>query len=266
MPVKYSVTIQHISEDEFYLLDHRVMELVFSIHNNFGRLYDEKIYQNELAYLCQKMGIETATEIPIHVSYKDFIKLYYMDILVNHSVIYELKTVQALTGEHQKQVLNYLLLMGVHNGKIINMRTQSVQYRFVSTKLTPEKRYRFTIDDREWKDLDEDSIWLKQLVASLLSEWGAFLGTNLFYDAIKHFRGGEKNVVKRIQIMNDSRVLGTQKAHLLNSEIAFTISAVTKDSALYEQHLRRFLSHTSLKAIQLINFNHDKIVFSTISQ
>ena len=76
MPVKYSVTIQHISEDEFYLLDHRVMELVFSIHNNFGRLYDEKIYQNELAYLCQKMGIETATEIPIHVSYKDFIKLY----------------------------------------------------------------------------------------------------------------------------------------------------------------------------------------------
>lgn len=181
-------------------------------------------------------------------------------------MIYELKTVKALTGEHQKQTLNYLLLSGMHYGKLVNMRPHSVQHRFVSTKLTVKKRYNFTIDDQEWKDLDEDSIWFKQLVVNLLSEWGAFLDTNLFYDAIKHFRGGEEKVLRKIKIANSSRVLGTQKTHLLNTEIAFKVSAVTKDRSFYEEHLRRFLSHTPLKAIQWVNFNHHKIVFKTLIQ
>ena len=189
-----------------------------------------------------------------------------MDLLLNNSVMYELKTVKAITGKHRKQALNYLLLVGMHHGKLVNMRPQSVQYSFVSTKLTPEKRYKFIIDDREWKDLDEDSIWLKQLVIRLLFEWGAFLDINLFYDAINHFRGGEDHVVKRIEIVNDSRLLGTQRAHLLNSEIAFKISAITEAGSFYGKHLYRFINHTSLKAIQWINFDHNRIVFETISQ
>ncbi|MCD6296054.1 MAG: GxxExxY protein [Deltaproteobacteria bacterium] len=198
------------------------------------------------------MGFETvATEVPIQVSYEDFTKLYYMDLLINNGVMYELKTVKAISGEHQKQALNYLLLTGMQHGKLVNMRPQSVQYNLVSTRLTPEKRYKFTIDDREWKDRDNDSIWLKQLVENLLSEWEAFLDTNIFYDAIKHFRGGDEHVVKRIEIVNDSRILGTQRVHLLNPDIAFKISAVTKAGSFYEQHLQRFISHTSLRAIQL---------------
>jgi len=101
---------------------------------------------------------------------------------------------------------------------------------------------------------------------SLLSEWGAFLDIQLYYDAISHFRGGEEQVIKRIEIVKDSRVLGTQRVHLLNHEVAFKVSAATKTKSFYEQHLRRFLNHTSLKAIQWINFEHNKIVFSTISK
>jgi len=265
MPIKHKMAIKPIAESEFHLLDYKIMELVFSIHKDLGRFCDEKIYQNELSYRCKKMGIaKVATEVPIQVSYKDFIKHYYMDLLVNNAVLYEFKAVKNLTGEHQKQALNYLLLMGMQNGKLVNMRPQSVQYRFVSTKLTPEKRYKFTIDDQEWKNIDEDSIWLKRLMAKLLSEWGVFLDTNLFYDAIKHFQGGEENIVKKIEIVRDSRILGTQKAHLLNPTVAFKISAVTKDGSFYEKHLHRFISHTSLRAIQWINFDHDKIVFKTI--
>ena len=265
MPIKHKVTVKPISESEFHLLDYKIMELVFSTHKDLGRFCDEKIYQNELAYRCQKMGFaKVATEVPIQVSYKDFIKHYYMDLLVNNAVMYELKTVTNLTGEHQKQALNYLLLMGIQNGKLVNMRPPSVQHRFVSTKLTPEKRYKFTIDDQQWENINEDSIWLKGLMAKLLSKWGVFLDINLFYDAIKHFRGGEKNIVKKIKLVCNSRILGTQKTHLLNPATAFKISAVTKDSSFYEKHLHRFISLTSLRAIQWINFDHDKIVFKTI--
>ena len=85
---------------------------------------------------------------------------------------------------------------------------------------------------------------------NLLTEWGAFLDTNLFYSAVIHFRGGKENLIQRIKIMNDSRILGTQKVHLLNSEIAFKRSAVTNDASFYEEHLKKFLNHTSMEAIQ----------------
>jgi len=154
MPVKHSAMIEPISEDEFHLLDHKIMEVVFSMHKDLGRFYDEKIYQNELAYRCRNIGFETvATEIPIQVSYKDFLKTYYVDLLINNRVMYELKTVKVITGEHRKQALNYLLLMGMHHGKLINMRPESVQYIFISTRLTKEKRYKFIIDDGQWEDL-----------------------------------------------------------------------------------------------------------------
>ncbi|MBW1767537.1 MAG: hypothetical protein JRJ65_10865 [Deltaproteobacteria bacterium] len=34
MPVKHSVMLEPISEDEFHLLDHKIMEIVFSMVNN----------------------------------------------------------------------------------------------------------------------------------------------------------------------------------------------------------------------------------------
>ena len=193
-------------------------------------------------------------------------KTYYMDLLINNGIMYEFKTAKTINGEHRKQALNYLLLAGLNHGKLVNMKPQTVQHEFVSTKLTSERRYKHTINDRRWVDIDQDSSWLKELMFELLSDWGAFLDTDLFYDAIKHFRGGEENVVKRIEVVNDSRVLGTQRAHLLNSRTAFEISAVTRNACSYEQHLRRLISHTSLRAIQWINLNHHNITFETISQ
>jgi len=265
MPINHNLKIKTISEDEFHSLDYKVMELAFSIHNEMGRFWDEKIYQNELAYRCKKSGLgDVCTEVPLEVLYKDFQKHYYIDLLINNSVIYEIKTTKALSGEHRKQTLNYLFLMGVQHGKLVNFHPQSVEYSFVSTKLKPENRFNFTIDEVDWKGLDDDSIWLKKILINLLSEWGMFLEKKLFYDAIIHFHGDEENIVKKIKVSNNSRIMGHQKAHLLNSKVAFRISSITKNGTFYEQHLRRFIRFTSLRAIQWINFNHNEVVFKTI--
>jgi len=88
--------------------------------------------------------------------------------------------------------------------------------------------------------------------------------TNLFYDAITHFRGGFEHVIKKIPVIIDSRVLGTQHMHLLNPEVGFKISSAKKAISFYERHLQSFLSHTPLRAIQWINLNHDKILFKSL--
>lgn len=268
MPIECKFQVMPISEREFHALNFEVMRYAFSIHNDMGRFWSEVIYQNELAFRCREAGINNViSEAPIQVTFDDFKKEYFIDLLINNAV-YEIKTASTLSGEHQKQTINYLLLTGLHHGKLINMRPRSVQHRFVSTQITPEKRYDFTVEDRQWRDFDEDSLWLKQTMNMLLHDWGAFLTTDLFYDAIEHFRGGKDWVVKKIDVRDGARTLDQQEVHLLNPEIAFRISAVAnaKDEEYYAVHLRRFLRYTSLKAVQWINFNHDKIAFNTITK
>src|ERR1041385_8295473 len=121
MPISHDLNNRPPSQDEFRDLDYQIMKQVFAIHNELGRLHDEKIYHNELAYRCRQTGFDTvATEVPISVSYQSFSKLYEVDLLLNGGALYELKTVTALSGEHRKQALNYLLLLGIHHGKLLN--------------------------------------------------------------------------------------------------------------------------------------------------
>jgi len=114
--------------------------------------------------------------------------------------------------------------------------------------------------------LDTDSVWLQRTFKLLLDEWGAFLEVSLFYDAIIHFLGGEENVIKEIEATDGARILGKQKIHMLNSNIAFKISSITKDERHYENHFRRFIRYAPLDAIHWINFNHEKVVLERFSK
>ncbi len=265
MPIKIDNKINLLSEQQFYEIDYHITGLAYEIHNEIGRLWNEDIYQHELANRCLAAGYKKVErEKAIVVSHNDFIKNYYIDLLIEDSIIYELKAVSELSLEHDKQTLTYLFLSGLQHAKLINFRPQSVQKRFISTTLCFKDRYDFIINDEKWVDLEEEGLWLKEIMIELLQDWGAYLETNLFYEAINQFRGGEDNVIKKISIIHHQMKLGEQKIHLLNPRIAFKITALTRDYGNYEHHLRRFISLTSLNAIQWINFDKNEIVFKTI--
>jgi len=265
MPIKTKHPVNLISERDFHEIDYQITRLAFDIHNEMGRLWDEKIYQNALANRCRKAGFSNVdTEVPVSVSYQDFVKEYYVDLLVEDSIMYELKTAARLNSEHEKQALHYLFLLGMQHGKLINFRPESVEKRFVSTSLLPGDRYNIKWDYERWQELDADSRWLKSFMEDLLKDWGAFLATELFYDAVCYFRGSEVQVIREIDVVYDGMKLGNQKVHLLNPQVAFKITAITKKVESYRKHLHRFTRFTKLKAIQWINFNHQLISFETI--
>ena len=257
--------IKPIDETQFHKIDYQVTGLAFTIYNEFGRLWNETIYKNELANRCQRSGFKNVeTEVEIRVFHEAFCKKYFIDLLVDNSVIYELKAVNKLTSEHERQTLTYLFLCQLQHAKLINFRAGSVKYRFVSTSIQCKDRYYFVIDDRKWINLDEDCIWLKELIIALLNDWGVYLEMNLFYEAIYYFRGGKEKVVQNLDIVHNSSILGKQKLNLLNSDIAFKITAFTRELESYEKHLCRFVNISNLKAMQWINFNRDVITFKTI--
>jgi GxxExxY protein len=265
MAIKTKRHIKRISAQEFHEIDYQITGFAFDIHNEIGRLWSEQIYRNELANRCRKAGLgNVEIEVPIIVSYQDFVKEYFIDMLVQDSIVYELKTVNRLSSEHEKQALHYLFLLGLQHGKLINFRPTSVEKRFVSTSMLPEDRHDVVFDDKQWLELDEESGWLKGLIVELTEDWGAFLETSLFYEAIYHFRGGEDQVVKDIEVVLNGANLGNQQVHLLNPNVAFKITAITKGIESYEQHMNRFIRLTKLNAIHWVNFNHHEISFKTI--
>lgn len=265
MPIKTEFPVRRIVERDFHEIDYQITGLAYKIHNEMGRLWDEKIYQNALAHRCREAGFSNIiTEAPVVVTFQDFIKKYYLDLFVENSVVYELKAANSLTAEHDKQALHYLFLLGVQHGKLINFRPESVEKKFISTTLLPKDRHEIQFNSKNWRALDEDSIWLRSLIMELLKDWGAFLDTGLFYEAVYHFRGSEERVLNEIEVVLDDVKVGIQKVDLLNPDIAFKITAITKKVNSYRAHLNRFIRFTKLKAIQWINFNHHNISFETI--
>ncbi|MEK7675330.1 MAG: GxxExxY protein [Verrucomicrobiota bacterium] len=265
MPIDCPVKFTSLEHEEFKRLDYRVMEQAFASHNDLGRHCDETIYQNDLQARLEAAGLgPVRTEVPVTVTFRDFSKTYYLDLVVHDAVVYELKTVALLTGEYKAQLLNYLLLLDLPAGKLINFRTPSVEYEFVNTRLTPEERRAFTTDTTRWHKLSPACAALRETLLELLREWGAFLDLTLYQEALTWFLGGEDQVMQRLEIHRDGRVLGTQRVPVHARGIAFRLTAHTENLDRAESHLSRFLRHTNLDSLQWLNLNRTDIHFVTL--
>src|SRR6266496_6339011 len=90
MPIEVDTRIQTIDQEEFHALDRRIMRVVFDLHNEFGRLFDEDLYKCEIAARCLDIGLKPAErEVRIRVRHETFVKDYFMDLLFCHGFMLE---------------------------------------------------------------------------------------------------------------------------------------------------------------------------------
>ena len=128
MPIALPIETRRISQAEFAEISYEVMNHVFAIHNEFGRLFAEKIYKREL--MARMEGI--ALEVPIVVSHDTFVKTYFLDVLVHAAGLFEFKSAEAIHPRHRCQTTNYLLLADLAHAKIANVRPELVEHDFVN--------------------------------------------------------------------------------------------------------------------------------------
>ncbi len=159
-----------------------------------------------------------------------------------------------------------MLLTGLNHGKLINFKGKSVEKQFISNNFTSETRYDFLIDDSHWDNTIKNSKILKKSLIEILNDWGAFLDFKLYRKALIHFLGGNNNVISNIDIIDNNEIVGQQKAYLLDKNIAFHLSGLTKNLESYSKHIFRLLKHSNLNVIQWINFNKNKIELKTIKK
>ena len=260
MPIRLPFPITALEQEDFGEIAYDVMEVAFQIHQNLGRFFDESVYQTAIAAKFDVASVEA----PIAVSHQDFVKLYAIDLVVNQNAIFELKTAETLHSQHRAQLLNYLMLAECKHGKLINMRSERVEHEFVNCILTRSQRVDFEVVTRHWEEENASRPLLPWFEAAV-RDWGTGLDRELYADCAAHFFGGRETGAGRTDVVLSGRTLASQPVRLAYPGVALEVTTLQPQSSLdYLSHLRRFLSHTSLKAIKWINVHRQQVSFQTI--
>src|SRR5580700_1864535 len=102
MPIKVGADIRRMDDREFGEVVYETMRQIFAVHDEFGRFFEEKIYRRELAFRV----VGAKTEVSIDVTFGDFCKRYFIDMLVGGGAIFELKSVATLADRDRSQLMN----------------------------------------------------------------------------------------------------------------------------------------------------------------
>lgn len=107
---------------EFSDLSHRVIGCAIEVHRHLGPGLLESTYQQCLAHELYTNDIAFKMEHPLPVVYKG-VHLdcgYRLDLLVEDTLILELKAVDAVRDIHKAQLLTYMKLAGIKHGLLLN--------------------------------------------------------------------------------------------------------------------------------------------------
>lgn len=102
-------------------------------HRELGAGFLEKVYENALMILFEENGINARSQMPIQVSFHGrIVGEYVADIVVENSIILELKAQERILQLHKAQTLNYLRATGFRVALLLNFGKGSLEHeRFV---------------------------------------------------------------------------------------------------------------------------------------
>ncbi len=108
---------------------HRLLGCAYDVHTALGPGLMESVYEAALIYELGLQGFEVKNQVPVKVRYKtmDLDLNLRLDVIVDNSVILELKSVAEVLPVHQKQLLTYMRLTNISLGYIINFNVDSLR-------------------------------------------------------------------------------------------------------------------------------------------
>ena len=102
-------------------LTSRIINCFYTVYNTLGFCFLEKVYENAMMIELQKQGIIAEKQKPIKVYYSEhLVGEYFADIVVEDSIIVELKASEFIIEEHELQLINYLKATEKEIGLLLN--------------------------------------------------------------------------------------------------------------------------------------------------
>lgn len=108
------------------------MDACLTVHKILGPGLLESAYTNALVRELNLRGLNTRTQVPVELSYKEkpLGKVYVIDVLVEDEIILEIKSVMAIEPIFKAQLITYLKLYQKKLGYLINFNVTLIKEGF----------------------------------------------------------------------------------------------------------------------------------------
>ena len=117
-----------MTKKEITQLSYEIIGYAIKVHKKLGPGLLEKIYEECLKYELEKNGYNVKQQLNIEINYYD-LELAHplrLDLLVNDTIIVELKTAEKFHPIDEAKLLTYMKLLSVPQGLLINFNTLNI--------------------------------------------------------------------------------------------------------------------------------------------
>jgi len=116
---KLEVTPNPVTRDQ---VTQQIIGAAIEVHRHLGPGLLESAYEHSLVWELSHQGLDVQHQVPLPVTYKG-VRLdcgYRMDLIVDRTVVVEVKALETLLPIHEAQLLTYLRLSSHHTGLLLN--------------------------------------------------------------------------------------------------------------------------------------------------
>jgi GxxExxY protein len=112
---------------QFADLTEKIIGCAYDVYNTLGAGFLESVYEQSLLIELREQGLNAQSQIHLDVYYRGQpVGCFAPDIMVNDTVIVELKAIESLAKVHEAQLVNYLTATGKQVGLLLNFGPDGV--------------------------------------------------------------------------------------------------------------------------------------------
>ena len=114
----------------YYELTGSILNCCFEVMKELGPGFVENVYKNGLLIAMRQKELQVEVERSFEVVFRgNVIGRYRADLVVEQTVIVELKCCENLSKEHQAQLFNYLKVSQLPIGLLVNFRRGKLEWK-----------------------------------------------------------------------------------------------------------------------------------------
>lgn len=119
-------------------LTERILKCAYRVQNTLGCGFLEKVYEKSMMVALEREGLQAVRQVPLRVHFDGFlVGEYVVDIVVDRTVLLEIKATEDNPGIYTAQVLNYLKATRLPVGMLLNFGRPKLYVRRLSLRQNP---------------------------------------------------------------------------------------------------------------------------------
>ena len=135
-----------MNEDQIKKITYEIIGSAFEVRKHLGRFLKEHTYEAALAQELRLRGLNVQRQVPVKITYKGIVieEEKFIDILVENSIVLELKAISDMGNAEVSQLMTYMCFGSYNLGYLINFKSEDFTVgRYHGDGLLEKGIYRF---------------------------------------------------------------------------------------------------------------------------